>query len=384
MSNTLTGLIATVYTNLDIVSRELVGFIPSVSRDPKASRAAKNQTVRSFMTRAATASDITPGVTPPDDGDNTLDYVDMSITKVRRTVFRWNGEEELSLSAENNGPGSENIQNDEIQQCFRTLVNEMEADLYAAAWAAASRAYGTAATAPFASDLSDTAQIRKILDDNGAPASDRSLIIDTTAGAKARTLAQLTKANEAGTTMTLRDGQLLDIHNLSMKESAAVVPVTKGTGASYQLNGTHAVGATTINVDTGTGTVLAGDFITIANGTPADTHKYMVTTALSGGVLTIGAPGLRCAHVDNDAVTVGGTATRNMAFHRSAIQLATRLPALPKNGDLARDRTTITDPRSGISFELAMYPQYRQMQYEISAAWGVKGVKPAHTTVLLG
>jgi hypothetical protein len=31
-----------------------------------------------------------------------------------------------------------------------------------------------------------------------------------------------------------------------------------------------------------------------------------------------------------------------------------------------------------------MYPQYRQMQYEISAAWGVKGIKPNHCSLLLG
>jgi hypothetical protein len=75
---------------------------------------------------------------------------------------------------------------------------------------------------------------------------------------------------------------------------------------------------------------------------------------------------------------------RNMAFARSAIVLAQRLPALPSGGDMAVDRTTITDPRSGLSFEVAMYPQYRQMQYEISCAWGVKVVKTEHLALLMG
>jgi hypothetical protein len=84
------------------------------------------------------------------------------------------------------------------------------------------------------------------------------------------------------------------------------------------------------------------------------------------------------------AITVVAASPRSMAFHRGAIVLAQRLPALPDGGDVASDRTTVVDPRSGLSFEVAMYPQYRQMQYEVSCAWGVAMVKPEHACNLLG
>jgi hypothetical protein len=64
-----------------------------------------------------------------------------------------------------------------------------------------------------------------------------------------------------------------------------------------------------------------------------------------------------------------------MAFARSAIILAERLPALPDAGDLAIDRTTVVDPRSGLAFETRHVSPVPKMQYEVSAAWGVQMVK---------
>jgi hypothetical protein len=380
VANTLTNLIPDVYSALDVVSRELVGFIPSVMRDPVAERAAVNQTVRSFVAPASTASDITPGVTPPNDGDQTIGNVTLTITKARRVPFRWNGEETRGVN--NGGPGTRAIQSMQIQQALRTLTNEMEADL-AALHIAASRAYGTAGAAPFASDLSDTAQVRKILSDNGAPLSDLKLVIDTTAGAKMRTLTQLTKANEAANTTLLRQGVLLDVHGFEIRESAQTKTFTKGTGASYTSTAAgFAVGTTSIPLITGTGTVLAGDVVTFAG----DTNKYVVTTGVAApGTIVLAAPGLlQAIPASATALTVVGTSTRNLAFAGTALILAARLPALPDGGDMAVDRTTVVDPRSGMAFEIAMYAQYRQMQYEISAAWGVKCVKPEHTAILLG
>jgi hypothetical protein len=380
MPNTITNLIPDLYEALDIVSRELVGFIPSVTLDAEASRAAVNQAVRVFQTRAGTVGNITPGVTPPDDGDQTVDNVSITITKARRSPIRWNGEQTLGLN--NNGAGQRAIYMDQLQQSIRALVNEMEADIYTAARVASSRAYGTAGTAPFGSSVADAAQIRKILDDNGCPMGNRSLVMDTRAGVALRSLTHLTKANEAGTVMTLRDGELLNLFGLSVKESAAIAAnYTKGTGASYVIDGTGntAVGSTVLKLKTGSGTILAGDVIKINN-----LEQYVVTGDLTGGLVTIGAPGLRIAVADGQTVAVQNASACHMAFHKSAIVLATRAPALPPNGDLAVDRTIITDPRSGMSFEVAMYPQYRQMQYEISAAWGVKGIKEAHVATLFG
>ncbi len=59
--NTLTGLIPTIYTALDIVSREQVGFIPAVAKNAKADAAAKDQTVTAPVAPEAKTEDIVPG-----------------------------------------------------------------------------------------------------------------------------------------------------------------------------------------------------------------------------------------------------------------------------------------------------------------------------------
>lgn len=376
-ANTLTSLVPDLYEALDVVSRELAGFIPSVTLDATAERAALNQAIRIPITPASAAEDVTPGQLPPDDGDQNIGNTPFSITKSRTVPFRWSGEEQKGV---NTGPGYQTIRRDQIAQAMRTLVNEIEVDI-GSLFVGASRATGTPGSTPFATNLGDTAQLRKILSDNGAPLSDLQCVIDTTAGANIRTLAQLTKANEAGTKELREQGTLLELHGFTMRESAGVATRTAaGTGTSYVLNGAHAKGATTINVQTGSGTILPGDVISIGG----DARKYVVAAALSGGALTINAPGLMQAAATGATVTLAAAATCNMGFSRSAIVLATRAPALPEEGDMAADRMLITDPRTGLTFEVAMYPQYRRVRYEVSLAWGKANIKPAHTGILLG
>lgn len=378
MANTLTGLLPVLFQAVNVVSREMVGMIPAVTLDAGAARAAVGDTVTSPVAPVSAATDIVAGVTPPDDGDQIIGNTGIAITKARRVPVRWNGEQTLSM---NNGPGQPNILRDQFAQAMRTLVNEVEMDL-AALYVYFSRAYGIAGTIPFATNLGDPAQLLKILKDNGAPASDLQLVINTAAGAALRTLANLTDADRAGTTALREQGILLPVHNFMIRESAQIKNHTKGTGAGFLLNNGagYSVDSTDLAVDTGSGTVLAGDVVTLAG----DTNKYLVGTALSAGALSLNQPGLREAHLDNDAMTVGNSFAANMAFHRGAIQLATRAPALPEGGDSADDRTFITDPVSGLTFEISVYRQYKQVQYEVALAWGVAVNKPEHCALLLG
>lgn len=382
LANTLTGLIPTLYAARDIVSRELTGLIPAVTIDAAASRAAVSQTMRVHVTPQLSSVNITPAMTPPTPDSVALGFVDMSITKSKAVQVPWSGEERQSITE--NGPGIDNVVRDQVAQAMRTLANEVEADL-AGLFVSASRAYGTAGTAPFGSTpgIGDSANVRKILDDNGAPLFDRQLVINTAAGVNLRSLANLIKANEAASDQTLRRGALLDIHGFTIRESAQIKTATKGTGSGYtSTNAGFPIGTTSIPLITGTGTILAGDRVTF-NG---DSNIYVVETGIAApGTIVLAKPGLRQAiPAATTALTVGNNAAMNLAFQRSALILLARAPYLPGGRDMASDRMMITDPNTGISFEIARYDGYHAHFLEVSLAWGVKGIKSEHTAVLLG
>lgn len=387
MANTLTGLIPIIEEGLDIVSREQTGAIRAVSMDSKAEEAAVSQTVRSHVTPAATTEDVTPGASPADSGDQTIGYVDVSITKSKVSPIRWTGEEQLSVGGRWNP-----ILVDQFAQSIRALTNLVEADIVGL-YAAASRAYGTAGTAPFgtAGNFTDFAQTNKILTDNGAPGVDRHMILGSSAIANIRGIQSgLFEVNRAGNDDLLRRGIISDVEGFGIHESAKVSTHTKGTGSGYlvDLGAGYAAGTTTIHVDTGTGTILAGDVVTFAG----DTNKYLVTTGFAGdgdGDIVLAAPGLKQTLADGVAMTIGNTYTYNIAASRNAMVLAARHPQMPKDAtgkpmDAALDVYTVVDPNSGLSFQVAMYAQYRRVKYEVGLAWGVKMVKPEHACVLLG
>lgn len=380
MANTLTNLYGELYAALDMVSREMVGLIPAVGINGETSRGAVGQSVRVPVTSAANVSDISASMSVPEPTDQTVTNVEIQITKSRAAEFGFVGEEQLGLK---NGAGYNEVQVNMIAQAIRSLVNEIEIDL-GLECIKGSRVYGTAGTTPFGSDISAAAQLAKILKDNGGWVPGMmNMIFDTSAGANLGSLTQLTNVNEAGTDQFLRQGVLTQLHGFSMRESAGIATNVAGTGSGYLVNNGagYAVGDTQIVVDTGTGTILEGNFITFAG----DNNKYIVTSGVTGaGTVTIAAPGLRETLADNTAVTVGADYVGNVGLRKDAVQLAARLPAVPEEGDLAIDRMTITDARSGLTMEVAVYPGYRKVRYEVAIAWGVKTIKPEHVAVLAG
>lgn len=383
MANTLTisSIAENIFRAKEQIASEPTGFIQSAIMNTGIEGVSLAGTVTSYRTAQPTLNtSYTPSMTLPDGDDQTITTDTFTIDQVANVRIPLKGE---TLKQLDNTVGGQAVLDSLLMQAIRKLRNTIEAHVGAVLKNSSSRATGTAGTNPFATNINPLADVRQILVDNGAPDDgDISLVINTSAGTKMRQIASLYKVNEAGSPGLLRNGELTNLMGMSIKESAGVASVTKGTGASYVTSGSTAIDGTSIALVTGTGTVNAGDVVTFAADT---TNKYIVGTGVSApGTIALNSPGARVTIATANALTVGNSYTANIAFHRNAVELAMRPPSQPYGGDAAVDRMTVADDKTGLVFEVALYKGYGMAVLDITTFYKAKVWNPHLVATLLG
>lgn len=387
MANVLTNLASDIYKAADIVGRELVGLIPSVTINAGTQEVGIGQNVRSHFTRSVSTTTIAPSMTIPEGTDQTVDTKTLTLTKQKGVEIPWTGEDVKFVEGAGSGAGFETIYGDQIAQAMRAIANEIEVDICTDAYQNAGGAYGTSGTTPFGSNFDEVAELRKNLVDRGCPMDGQiTLVVNTAAGVKLRNLAQLQKVNEAGGSDLLRQGELLDLQGIRLKESAGIQAHTAGTGASYDVDlvAGYSAGDKAIHIDTGSGTITAGDILTFSSDTSL---KYVNSTLVTPGSgdedITLNA-GLLAAVADGEDMAIQSAYTANLCLHRRAYELAIRAPANPIGGDAAVDRMLVQDPHSGLVFEISVYKGFKKAMIMVGAVWGYKAWKPEFIQILQG
>lgn len=377
MANTLTSLAPTLFSAAKQVANEPTGALGAIDMRFDDKGVARGDTVTVDVAPSRTASDFTPSNVTASGTDATAASIGVAITKSRKVDWHLTGEQQRSLE---NATISEDWVQQLVAQGMRSLRNEAEADAVAAIRIGASRAFGTAGTAPFASDLSALTNARKILQDNGSPLLDLQMVTDTTAGLNLLNLGVVQNAYQAGSETERRTGNLNMQFGFTHSVSGQMAAVTKGTGAAYTTSAAgFAVGATSIPIITGTGTVLVGDVVTFAG----DTNKYVVTAGVGApGTITIAAPGLRVAiAAAATAMTIGGNFTPNLAFERTAVVGIMRPPLMPANANI--QQMLVSDSK-GMTYLMLDIAQYGQRSWELHLAWGFKAINTEFASIILG
>lgn len=378
--NVLTAVQPILYSAARVVPRELVGILgASAANFDDKGVAQGGDPVKISVVPTLNIGNVTPSQVFTAGNGRTMASKQLVLNQYKEVSWNLNAEEERSLL--NGGVIANDILKQTVTQGFRTIINFIEQYVWQIAYAAASRAVGTAGTTPFAANFNEIAQVRQILDDNGAPIGDRSIVINTTAGVNLRNQPNLFLAYAAGTDKAVRQGVLLDVHGFAIRESAGVGLVTKGTGSLYTTSGTALpIGTTVIPLITGSGTVLAGDVVTFAG----DTNKYQVTTGVAApGSIVLAEPGIKVAiPAAATAMTIGGNFTANLAFDRNAIVPVVR-PALQPDG-MAFEQMVLTDPVTGFSVLLLRVPGSSMTSWYMRSVFDAFVPNPYALATILG
>lgn len=375
MANNLTAIARDLFSAAQEVSQEPAGVINAINMSFDNKGVAKGDKVKVPVAPSASATDFTPGMGFAAGADAVATAVEVEITANKKVDWNLTGEQMRSLE---NAESDKEWARQMIAQGMRALRNLAESDAASAVKSGASRAYGTAGTTPFASDLTGLTNIRKILQDNGAPMADLNLIVDTAAGLNLRNLNIYQQAAMAGSDAERRTGNFLRQFGFAINESAGITAHAKGAGASYVTDGATAKGITDVVLKTGSGTVLAGDVVTFGS----DTNKYIVNTGVAApGTIKLGRPGAKASIANGAEMTIGNTYTPNLAFERSAVVGVMRPPIMPPNANMKM--INISDEK-GLTYLLVEIAGDGMVTWRLQLAWGFKVVQSEHVAILLG
>lgn len=389
MSNNFTALAPILYSAAQEVSQEAVGALDAINLNFDDKGVAVGDKVKLPLAPGASATDYTPAMTTTAGTGKVAQAIEVEIEKSIQTSWNLTGEQMLSL--ENANSDKEWVRQ-LIAQGMRTLKNEAEQAAVKAIYTGASRAVGTAGTAPFASDINDIAAVRKILRDNGAPMADLQLVMDTEASYNLQKLAIYQQAQAAGSDAERRSGMFGKQFGFSLRESAGVVGHVRGTATTGppQFAAVEPVKETTIAVKTLTdGEIIkAGDVFT--NGTKflagTDLNRYVVNVGLGGagitsGNIVIGRPGMKVASAINDTIVLGANYTPNVAFERSAVVGVVRPPRIPEAPHI---KQIPISAGNGLTFLLVEIVGDGMVTWRLHLCYGFKAVQPEHIAILMG
>lgn len=252
---------------------------------------------------------------------------------------------------------------------------------------------GTAGTTP--STIAAITNVRQVLNEHLSPLTNRRLVIDPAAENNFLQISTFHEAEKVGDNGTaLREASLGRKFGFDIYSDQNVLTHTKGTlavggGTNPKIHpkaaGSIGGAELTLNVSGGssptlTGTLKRGDYITIG------TNAYMVTkdaTAASNEIAVEIAPALIADTATTDAVTVGGSYTANLAFHRNAFALVTRPLALPK-GLADGQKAVVSYDGFGLRVIYDYNSQYKKDVVSIDMLCGVKTLDARLACKMLG
>jgi len=351
-------------------------FMPLiVNRDYEATAGQKGSTVDVPIPSAIETQDVTASTTPPSTADVSPTSISVPLDQWKEAPFYLTDKDRMEVEDGQILP----MQASEAIKSLANTVNEYLLNFYKSfyGWA------GSAGSAPFSSDTGDARNARKVLNKQLAPLEPRTMVIDPDAEANALGLTAFADMSFSGSSDAVINGELDRKLGFQWMTHQLVKTHTPGTaisgGKTITLTSDSSADATsvTLDVDSGTGTLVEGDIITFAG----HDQTYVVTadaTLTTSGVAVSIQPGLK-QDVDGSGVPVAVTGkaehVANLAMHRDAIAFATR--PLEGTSHPSAVISTITDPMSGLTLRLENTREHKRDRWSYDILYGAQVVRRA-------
>jgi len=375
MANTLTSLLVTIMSRGLPSLRKACVMSRLVRTDFQMELSKQGKTIDLPVPQSLTVSDVTSSSTPLSPTGLTPTTVQISLNKWKRVHFALDDQELTQIESDMNFVPMQ------MGEAFKALGEQVNSDLMAL-YADVYGYVGTAATTPFATTVAGATDARKALANQLAPLDPRYGVLNPDAMANALALAAFSSFQQSSDPNVVIEGSLGRKYGMNWVEDQQIPTHTAGTGSGYLINngGGYAAGIKTVAVDTGSGTIIAGDVVTFAGVT----GTYVVTSALSGGSFSF-YPGLAGAVADNAAVTLKATHVANLAFHRDAFALVVRpLDDVAQKLIPSLQIVTMQDPLSKIPVRLEISRQNKQTLFDMDILYGVKTLRPEYACRIAG
>ncbi len=395
MANVLASILPKILARGLLALREQAVMPRLVNADFSTEAAQKGDTIDVPLPTAIKAIDVVPSNIPPVPADTTPDKVAIKLDQWKQSTPFHLTDKELTEVDRN-----AHFVPMQVSEAIRGLTNEVNLSIHNE-FKGVFGFTGTPGVTPFATDVTDATNSRKILNQQRAPRTDRRGVLDFDAEAAALALKEFSDAEKIGSVNVKLEGEIGRKFGIDWVADDQVVTHTAGSvTGDPTVTGANAIGVTSIDFTTDaddTVDLLEGDIITFS-GPTGHVQTYAVTADVtipnsSSGAVPIAGPGdgsdsnkgLKVALVGSETITVKATHVVNLVFHRDAFAYATRpLAAETSDLSLGNQIMTMQDPQTGLVLRLEISRQHKQTVWEFDILWGVKLVRPELATRLAG
>ncbi len=375
MANTLTSVIDKILARGLTTLREQAVMPRLVNVDFSNDAAQKGTTIDVPLPVSQAVTDVTPSNTPIAAASKTPGLVQIPMAQWKKTNFHLTDKEMVEVDR------NRHFLPMQTGEAVKALANNIDVAIHTELGNRVFGYIGKAAVTTF-STVKTVTDARKTLNNQLAPMTERSIVIDPDSEGAALQLAAFSDLEKTGDRAVKIEGELGRKFGMDFFMSQNVQTHTSGSataGDGLQVATEVAIGVSTILLKTSAGTAIfnLGDIFTFAGDTQTYVNKTLVTVTTASTTISFD-PALTTIASSGTIVTVKATHVMNLAFNRNAVAYVTRPLQSSVGGDVLGGSVvrSLSDNMTGLVLRLEVSRQHKRTVWEFDVLYGTKTLRP--------